>query len=665
MAGREMSIKVIISAIDQASAKLKTIAGSMSGLGRTAGTLEKRLGAGREASDRFNNKWSETLKITGQVGRGMTVAGGAIVGGLAMATNAAADFNKGLGEVSTLVDTTTVSMSKMKTGVNGLAMETGQSAGALTKAMYQAISAGVDASESVGFLGVAAKAAVGGVTETETAVNGITNVINAFGMKTEDAARISDGMFTAVKAGKTTFGELSDSMFQVAPAAAAAGVSMEETFAAISSLTAAGVPTRVATTQIRAAMVGLMRPSEELNAIFAKQGFATGEAAIKAKGLKFALDVVKDATGGSSSQLQQLLGSVEAVSAANVLAGTGSEKFAADIQAQANASGAAAEAYKKMAQEGSTAFARLKETGGVLLRTIGDAVLPIAADLAKALIPVARIVARIAGTPIGKWAIVAGAAIGVLMMALGPLLMALPGILSAVQFLQGAGGLTPLIGTIGKLTGGLLKGGSAIAGFGAKIAALAVAGGPIIIAAIAIAGLAYELYKLKQSWDATSEAARQANESYKAAQATADAYAEKTGTQKELAAQRAEQDRARITLADRFWGALQGGGRTSKDIARERVFMSQAAPGRAGGGPVAARQAYVVGEEGPELFVPGQSGRIVPHGDGGRSDVQQVVIRVELAPGLVARDLQQDPARGVVVQIARATAAKSTAGSKW
>jgi len=39
--------------------------------------------------------------------------------------------------------------------------------------------------------------------------------------------------------------------------------------------------------------------------------------------------------------------------------------------------------------------------------------------------------------------------------------------------------------------------------------------------------------------------------------------------------------------------------------------------GRAMGGPVSANTAYVVGERGPELFVPGNSGTIIPNGVGG------------------------------------------------
>lgn len=43
------------------------------------------------------------------------------------------------------------------------------------------------------------------------------------------------------------------------------------------------------------------------------------------------------------------------------------------------------------------------------------------------------------------------------------------------------------------------------------------------------------------------------------------------------------------------------------------VHQSVGLPGRALGGPVSARQAYIVGERGPEVFVPGGSGNIIPN----------------------------------------------------
>lgn len=61
---------------------------------------------------------------------------------------------------------------------------------------------------------------------------------------------------------------------------------------------------------------------------------------------------------------------------------------------------------------------------------------------------------------------------------------------------------------------------------------------------------------------------------------------------------------------------------------------------RALGGPVEAGSAYLVGEEGPELFMPGASGRIIPNGQTGGTTVHQTInisvgvaqtVRAELA----------------------------------
>jgi hypothetical protein len=48
-------------------------------------------------------------------------------------------------------------------------------------------------------------------------------------------------------------------------------------------------------------------------------------------------------------------------------------------------------------------------------------------------------------------------------------------------------------------------------------------------------------------------------------------------------------------------------------------------PGRATGGSVSAGRAYMVGERGPELFVPTAAGRVEPNGSGGARPVNIVV----------------------------------------
>ena len=51
-------------------------------------------------------------------------------------------------------------------------------------------------------------------------------------------------------------------------------------------------------------------------------------------------------------------------------------------------------------------------------------------------------------------------------------------------------------------------------------------------------------------------------------------------------------------------------------FAKVSAIRSQTYSGRAEGGPVSAEKAYRIGERGPEMFVPGQSGYILPEGSG-------------------------------------------------
>lgn len=56
-------------------------------------------------------------------------------------------------------------------------------------------------------------------------------------------------------------------------------------------------------------------------------------------------------------------------------------------------------------------------------------------------------------------------------------------------------------------------------------------------------------------------------------------------------------------------------------------LLTGALTGRAGGGSVAGGTPYMVGEQGPELFMPGQSGTIIPNGNIGGAAIPDVTIR--------------------------------------
>ena len=97
-------------------------------------------------------------------------------------------------------------------------------------------------------------------------------------------------------------------------------------------------------------------------------------------------------------------------------------------------------------------------------------------------------------------------------------------------------------------------------------------------------------------------------------------------------------------------GAVAGG-QSLGSIATSLVGALLGSPGRATGGPVAPGRAYMVGERGPELFVPTASGRI----ETGPSGAREVRVRIDLhAPqGSEARGLAQS-SRQVAREVKRA-----------
>ena len=409
-------LQIIVSALDKATGPLKRIGSSVKGQFKTMGQ------AADQAAWKFGGLSGLVEKVgpdLQRAGMGMATAGAAIVAPLGLAVREGLAFGKGMAEVSTLVDTATVSMDGLETGVRSLATETGESAQVLTKGLYQTISAGVDAAEAVTFLGTAAKAAVGGVTDTATAVDGMTTVMNAWGKSAEDATDIADSMFTAVKAGKTTFGELSAAYAYVAGTASSAGLSIDETNAALAAMTTQGLQTGMAARGLNQALISITQPMDEVRELAASLGIELSETALKEKGLVGIMADLDKATGGSVEQMGELLGSSMAARAGLALVGSGGEKFNATLGMMEKKAGAASEAYDKMAGSGAQAMARMKASVTEVALSIAETLEPIVTGAAEALKPLLDGFAWFVKTPLGKPFILAGAALGGLLLIAG------------------------------------------------------------------------------------------------------------------------------------------------------------------------------------------------------------------------------------------------------
>jgi len=309
---------------------------------------------------------------------GTTVAAAAITGLAVSATKDFASFQSGMNEVFTLLpDLTEDAMDSMSDDVKKFSKDMKVLPEDVVPALYQAISAGVPKENVFTFLEVAQKAAAGGVTDLETAVDGISSVVNSYGSDVLSATEASDLMFTAVKNGKTSFEQMSASLFQVIPTASALGVEFGNVTAALASMTAQGTPTSVATTQLRSLLVELSKAGgktskkfEELSGKTFKQFVAEGG------NVQDALQIMEVGAADLGVGINDLFSSVEAGGAALALTGKGTEGFTKNLNDMSNAAGATDTAYDTMNQGINASVDSLKANFATLKLEIGEQLAP-------------------------------------------------------------------------------------------------------------------------------------------------------------------------------------------------------------------------------------------------------------------------------------------------
>ncbi len=99
-------------------------------------------------------------------------------------------------------------------------------------------------------------------------------------------------------------------------------------------------------------------------------------------------------------------------------------------------------------------------------------------------------------------------------------------------------------------------------------------------------------------------------------------------------------------------GGASGGGGGLGGLIGQSLGALFGLPGRATGGPVAPGRAYLVGERGPEVFVPTAAGR-VDTGMGGPSRDVRVAIQVAVPRGQAAPTAMQRSSRQIASAVRR------------
>lgn len=329
------------------------------------------------ADDAKFSKALSGLGKTAVAGLAALTAALAAIGTAALAS--AINFNKGMANVASLIPGNTDRVNELKSTVQKMAVQFGKSTDDLSDGLYNVISAFGDTADTAKIMEINVKAATAGVASTTDAINLTSAVTKAYGDTSAEAVgKASDLALLAVRLGQTTFPELAASIGKVTPLTNELGVSQEELFATMATLTGVTGGAAEVSTQLRGAMQALMAPTDQATAAIKAAGYEDAKAMLAKEGLAGSMKILMDAAEKSGEPLQKYISSIEGQTLALALGGPQADVYAEKLGEMEKAAGATDEAFREQT-EGVNAFGfkldQLKQVGVTSLQKLGDALI--------------------------------------------------------------------------------------------------------------------------------------------------------------------------------------------------------------------------------------------------------------------------------------------------
>lgn len=341
------------------------------------------------AMDRWEKDSARATKSVETLGRGATKTAGVGILALAAATvyaiKTSGDFERQMRNVNSIAKLSEDGYHKLSKSVLDLSGETAQAPKVLAEGMYQLVSSGFDATDSLTILRASAKAATAGLTDTATATKAVAAVLNAYRLPADQASKVSDILFETVNRGVLTFAELSKEIGTVLPFAAALHVSLPQVGAAISTMTKEGISAPETMTRIKQAMVSIIKPSADMKKAIVATGASSGQALVQQKGFQGALEAILKTTNGSKESLAKLFPNIRALGGVLALTGKNAKSAAGDLKAFQDTTGATKQVFDEQAKGAEFAGKRLLSSLEADAIIIGQRFLPIVANGAKQL----------------------------------------------------------------------------------------------------------------------------------------------------------------------------------------------------------------------------------------------------------------------------------------
>lgn len=420
--------------------------------------------------EKLGNKVSSIGEKVGNTGKELTTKVTAPIAGLGTAAvMVGMNFEESLSKVAALTGATGDEFDQLREQAKELGATTRFSASEAADGMAFLGMAGYNTNQILSSMPGLLDLAAAGALELGRAADITTNIMSSFGIEAEKTGHVADVLAKASANANTNIEQMGEAIKYLGPVANSLGWELEESAAAVMSLSNAGIQGSMAGQAFASSLSRLSNPTKAMRGVMDELNLSFFDAQGNMKSLPVLIGELEQGMEGltaeqKSAALSTLFGA-EAYKHWAVLLAEGSETLAQNTKMLVDADGAAQEMAKTMSDNTRGAIREFTSALEGLAIQVSEVILPVITDGAKAFTELVRMLSNVP-EPILKM----GVAFAALIAAIGPVLMILGSLISSVG---------TIITTFGTVAGVVSKAGGAFA----------LLSNPIGIAIAAIAGV--------------------------------------------------------------------------------------------------------------------------------------------------------------------------------
>jgi len=250
------------------------------------------------------------------------------------------NFEQAIATIASTGHRTAEEMDALRVATKELGATTRFTASQAAEAALALARGGYETGVIIGTLEHVLNLASGGMLELGEAADILSTALGQYKLGVGDAAHATDVLVGVANSARTDVRQFAEALVYAGPVANAAGISLEETAAAIGVLADAGIKGSMAGTTLRGSISSIVGPTGDAKRVLEAAGISSGALTIQAEGLAGVFQRLKD----SGVDVTKAFEAFDTRQAAGAITMIGSTDRMRELTAQA-------EAYKDVASE--------------------------------------------------------------------------------------------------------------------------------------------------------------------------------------------------------------------------------------------------------------------------------------------------------------------------